>query len=288
MKLNGDAQDHASQSIARGIAMFFDNLETLQPRFDASYSGGDFVGIAIDTELRALCPGAALGRSGGSNSAVKDERLTERVRIAQELHDTLLQGFVAASMHLHVAVDRLSSECPEKQRFTDIAQMVDRVLDEGRCALQGLRPRSEPGASLGVALARVPSDLGFAPPSGFRVVVLGREKALRLGLLDEVYRIGREAIVNACRHSQAKEIEAEVEYRPTELRIAVRDNGRGMGPQELEGGRRGHWGLGGMRERADRIGARLRLWSRVALGTEVELCVPGWIAFEPPEGRSAV
>jgi len=73
--------------------MVIDNLETLQPRFDASYSGGDFVGIAIDTEVWTLCPGAALGRSSDSNSAVKDERLAERVRIAQELHDTLLQGF---------------------------------------------------------------------------------------------------------------------------------------------------------------------------------------------------
>jgi signal transduction histidine kinase len=268
--------------------MVFDNLETLQTRLDASYSGRDFVGIAIGSEVCTLRPGAALGRSSGSNNAIKDERLAERARIAQELHDTLLQGFVAASMHLHAAVDRLSSEFPEKQRFADIAQMVDRVLDEGRCALQGLRPRKELGASLGEALARVPSDLDFTSPAGFRVVVLGREKELRVGLLDEVYRIGREAIVNACRHSQAKEIEAEVEYRPTELRIAVRDNGCGMGSRELEGGRRGHWGLDGMRERADRIGARLRLWSRVALGTEVELCVPGWIAFEPPEGRSAV
>jgi signal transduction histidine kinase len=268
--------------------MVFDNLETLKPRFNASCPGADFVGIAIDREVCTLSPGAALGRSSASNSAVKDERLAERVRIAQELHDTLLQGFVAASMHLHTAVDRLSSECPEKQRFTDIAQMVDRVLDEGRCALQGLRPRNDLGGSLGAALARVPSDLNFPSPAGFRVVVLGREKDLRVGLFDEVYRIGREAIVNACRHSHAKEIEAEVEYRPAELRIAVRDNGCGMGPQELGGGRRGHWGLDGMRERADRMGAQLRLWSRVALGTEVELCVPAWIAFEPPEGRPAV
>src|SRR5260221_6275377 len=98
--------------------------------------------------------------------------------------------------------------------------MVEPALDEGRCALQGLRPRNELGASLGEALARVPSDLNFPSSAGFRVVVLGTEKELRVGLLDEVYRIGREAIVNACRHSQAKEIEVEVEYRPTELRIA--------------------------------------------------------------------
>ena len=266
--------------------MFLDNLETLQTRYDASYSANNFAGIALASDVFALYPGAAPGGSS-VRSAPSDERLAERTRIAQELHDTLLQGFVAASMHLHAVVNRLPCDCPEKQRLTDIAQMMERSLNEGRCALQGLRSRKEVGASLGEALARVPSDLGFVSSPCFRVVVLGREKELRRGLLDQVYGIGREAIVNACRHSRAKEIETEVEYRPTELRIAVRDNGCGMGPQELEGGRRGHWGLAGMRERADRIGAQLRLWSKVALGTEVELCVPGWIAFEPQGGKSA-
>lgn len=85
---------------------------------------------------------------------------------------------------------------------------------------------------------------------------------------------------NACRHSQATEIEIEVEYHPTELRIAVRDNGCGIDPQELQWGRDGHWGLQGMRERAERIGARLRLSSKVALGTEIELRVPGRVAFQ--------
>jgi signal transduction histidine kinase len=268
--------------------MVFDSLETSQPGFNGSHSAADFVRTAIGSGVCALFTSAALTRSTPSCTTLSDERLEERTRIARELHDTLLQGFVAASMHLHTAVDRLSGDCPEKQQFADVAQLVDRVLAEGRSVLEGLRSRNDHGASLGEAFARVPSDLGFPSPAGFRVVVLGREKELRVGLLEEVYRIGREAIVNACRHSRAKEIEAEVEYRPTELRIAVRDNGCGMGPQELEGGRRGHWGLDGMRERADRIGAQLRLWSRVALGTEVELCVPGWIAFEPPEGRSAV
>jgi signal transduction histidine kinase len=267
--------------------MVFDNQETLQSRFKESHSASNFVGIGAERGVCALLPNSVLGRSASSRSALIGERLAERTRIAQELHDTLLQGFVAASMHLHAVVNRLSSDSPEKQRLTDIAQMVERVLDEGRCALQGLRSHNELGASLGEALARVPSDLGFASSPGFRVVVLGMEKELRLGLLDQVYRIGREAIVNACRHSRAKEIEAEVEYRPTELRIAVRDNGCGMGPQELEGGRKGHWGLDGMRERADRIGAKLRLWSRVTLGTEVELCVPGCIAFEPPTCQKA-
>jgi signal transduction histidine kinase len=115
---------------------------------------------------------------------------------------------------------------------------------------------------------------------GFRVVVHGQERKLRAGLFEDVYRIGREAIFNAYRHSRAKSIEAEIEYRPTELRIAIRDNGCGIDVHELYRLNNGHRGLRGMRERAERIGARLRLLSKATLGTEVELCVPNRLAFE--------
>jgi nitrate/nitrite-specific signal transduction histidine kinase len=87
--------------------------------------------------------------------------------------------------------------------------------------------------------------------------------------------------VNAFRHSRANKIEVEVDYSASNLRILVRDNGCGIDPQVLRAGRDGHWGLPGMRERAEKVGAKLRLWSRAAAGTEVELTVPGQIAFQP-------
>jgi signal transduction histidine kinase len=211
-------------------------------------------------------------------------RLTERKRIAQELHDTLLQGCLGVSMQLHATVDDLSPESSEKKRLSDTLELLDRVLEQGRSAVEGLRSPTEHIASLGDAFARVRTDLGLPSAIRFRVVVHGKERRLRAGLSDEVYRIGREAIINAYRHSRAKDIETEVEFRPSELRIAVRDNGCGIDPRELQWGRNGHWGLQGMRERAERIGAQLRLWSRVALGTEVELCVPGQVAFEQSQG----
>jgi signal transduction histidine kinase len=96
---------------------------------------------------------------------------------------------------------------------------------------------------------------------------------------DQVYRIGREAVVNAFRHSRATGIEVELEYANHQLRVLVRDNGCGIDPQVLRSGRDGHWGLSGMRERAEGVGARLRVWSRPAGGTEVELSVPGHVAF---------
>ena len=86
--------------------------------------------------------------------------------------------------------------------------------------------------------------------------------------------------MNAFRHSRASCIEVELEYGPKRFRIVVRDDGCGIDPQVLRAGREGHWGLPGMRERAERVGAKLRVWSRAAAGTEVALSVPNSIAFE--------
>ena len=207
-----------------------------------------------------------------------DSYTDERTRIAQELHDTLLQGFFAASMQVHAAVDSLPKDSSARMRFTGALQVMDRALEEGRRAVQGLRSPYMSFPSLGQALAGVPNDLDLPAAVGFRVVVEGRQRELRAGPGDEIYRIGREAIFNAYRHARAKQINTEIEYRPTELRIAVRDDGCGIDPQALQ--RSGHWGLCGMRERAERMGAQLRILSRIALGTEIELFVPSRIAFE--------
>jgi signal transduction histidine kinase len=214
-------------------------------------------------------------------SARREPRLSDPTRIAQGLHDTLLSGFFATSVQLHAAVDQLPADCAEaKPRFSDVLQLLDRVLDRGRSAVEALRSPGARATSLGEALADVPNDLDSLPAARFRVIVLGKDRELTAGVDAEVYRIGREAIVNAFRHSRADEIETEIEYGPTELRISVRDNGCGIEPRDLERGRE-HRGLHGMRERAERIGGRLRLLSRVALGTEVELRVPARVAFSP-------
>ena len=267
--------------------MGFNNLLSSRLQDSATRPASDFAGIDGEGGVRALPVMTSVSGSTTSLDARYEERLAERTRIAQELQDTLLQGFFAVSMQLHAAVDHLPADSAAKPRFSTVLQLLDRVLEQGRCAVQGLRSTNERIASLGEAFAGIPNDLGFPSAVSFRVVVHGKERELRAGLRDEVYRIGREAIVNACRHSRASDIEADVEYRPTELRIAVRDNGCGIDPPDLQWGRNGHWGLQGMRERAERIGARLRLWSSVAIGTEVELCVPGRIAFEQSEFRAA-
>jgi signal transduction histidine kinase len=111
--------------------------------------------------------------------------------------------------------------------------------------------------------------------------VEGERQPLQPLLQDEVYRIARELLRNAFQHAEAAQIEAEIRYGPHLLRVHVRDDGKGIDPEILKaGGRDGHWGLAGMRERAKRIGARLDFWSQAGAGTEVRLSVPGSIAYQ--------
>ena len=212
-----------------------------------------------------------------------DERLAERTRIAQELYDTLLQGFLSASMQLHLAVDRLPESSPERQCLDRVLAMMGQVTDEGRNVLQGLRSSDGEGQRLDKSLARIPHELGLAEAAEYRVVASGVARRLHPIVRDEIYSVGREAVVNALRHAQAHAVEVEIAYSARALRLLVRDDGRGTEAGE---------GLAGMRERAGRIGAKLRVRSRAGAGTEVELSVPGAIAFQeapappPPRERS--
>ena len=117
-------------------------------------------------------------------------------------------------------------------------------------------------------------------------MVEGTSRALHPILRDEIYWIGCEALRNAYRHATARQIEVELRYDPRELRLRVRDNGKGIAPELLaEGGREGHFGLTGMRERAKIIGGELALWSGLDAGTEVDLILPAARAYAATSGR---
>jgi len=210
-----------------------------------------------------------------------EERLAERMRVAQELHDTLLQGMVSASMQLDVAVDRLPADSPVHPALNHILQLMRQVIEEGRDTLRGLRSSGEGTHDVKLAFLRIPQELGISNVD-FRVLVGGSPLPLQAVIRDEVYSIGREALVNAFRHSGASRIEVELEYAPTRMRVLVRDNGCGINGEVIRMGRDGHWGILGMRERAERIGAKFKVSSGPSAGTEIDLSVPGHIAFEVP------
>src|SRR5713101_5320696 len=216
-----------------------------------------------------------------------EERLAERTRIAQELHDTLLQGFLSASMQLHVADDRLPENSPVKPMVSRVLTLMKDVIEDGRNTLQGLRSSKSSLPDLAQAFSRIPEELSLQQQIDYRVIVEGQPQPLHPVIRDDVYRIGREALVNSFRHAQASSIEVEIEYSVKQLRVNVRDNGFGIDPQVLRSGREGHWGLSGMRERAERIGARLTVWTRPAGGTEIELSVPAALAFESKSSDGA-
>ena len=209
-----------------------------------------------------------------------EERLTERTRIARELHDTLLQGFISASMQVHVALDALPDNSKSKPILTRALQLMQQVVEEGRNTVRGLRSPDAASIPLETALSRIQEELGPRPDVAYRVIVEGQQRPLRPILRDEVYRIGREALMNAFRHSSAKRIELQLQYSSAKFQIFVRDDGSGIDSAILLTGREGHWGLVGMRERAERIGARLHVYSRSAAGTEIELEVPAHLAYQ--------
>jgi signal transduction histidine kinase len=129
------------------------------------------------------------------------------------------------------------------------------------------------------------SNGGENNPASFRVSVEGAPQDLRPILRDDIYRIAREAVQNAFRHAQARQIEADITYGESLLRLRIRDDGKGIDPKHLHAGRDGHWGLPGMRERAREIGAQLEIWSELGAGTEVELRIPGAVASETARRR---
>jgi signal transduction histidine kinase len=164
-------------------------------------------------------------------------------------------------------------------------QATEEAIQEGRSAIRDLRPEPAAQRDLPELLNAVGNELATAhklneSARAYRVVVEGKQRDLSPMLQDEVYRIAREVIRNAFAHAAASHIEVEIRYDHDQLRLRVRDDGKGIDSKVLAGGQSGHFGIPGMRERAQRIGARLDFWSEMGAGTEVELTVPASIAYE--------
>jgi len=225
-----------------------------------------------------------------------EARLNERMRIARELHDTLLQSVQGLMFSFQAARNLLPGRTEDAMRTLDAAiRKGDQAIAEGRDAIQGLRADSALGSNLEHLLTAAGSELagssgGQGDAPDFRVIVEGAPQQLALPLQDEVYQIARELLRNAFRHAQASRIEAGLAYDASFFRLRIRDNGKGLDRKVLaSGARQGHWGLPGVGERAKRIGAQLKLWSEPGAGTEAELIVPARIAYgHRPEGSVAV
>jgi signal transduction histidine kinase len=207
--------------------------------------------------------------------------VSERTRIARELHDTLLQSFHGLLMRFQAVSNELDDGEP-KQELDEAIDQAARAITEGRDAVQELRSSVVESNDLAAAIGNLGRELAAAAsrPPEFTLQAEGPQRSLHPILRDEVYRVAGEALRNAYRHADARRIEVGIRYDKGQFRLRVRDDGKGMDPNLLVGnGRAGHFGLRGMRERAERAGGTLTVWSELESGTEVELSIPAAHAY---------
>jgi signal transduction histidine kinase len=211
-------------------------------------------------------------------SARFDERLAERTRMARDLHDTFLQTIQGSKLVADHALKPSTEPIRMRRALEQLSVWLGQAAQEGRAALNSLRTATTQTNDLAEALRRVTED-GLIPSSmAVTFSVVGDAREMHPIVRDEIYRIGYEAIRNACMHSGASQLEVELRYAH-DLVLRVSDNGTGIDPDVADRGKDGHFGLQGMRERTARIGGNLTLGSSSNSGTEIKLVVPGDIIF---------
>jgi len=208
-----------------------------------------------------------------------EERVGERERIARELHDTLLQGVQGLVLRFQSVANRMPAEEPSRKMLESALKRADEVMIEGRKRVQNLRSNDRPGDLLGI-LRELVDSAEFNPPIPVRAVVEGKPRPLHPLVSAEIRRIAGEALFNIARHARARSVDAEITFGDRHLGIEIRDDGVGIAEPVLTSGRKeGHFGLVGMRERAERIGGTLAIDSRAGQGTHVMLKLPAKLAY---------
>lgn len=198
--------------------------------------------------------------------------LGERTRLARELHDTLLQGFIGVTLQMRGAARRLAGDAGAELHA--ILDHADRTVADARGAVWDMRAPGLEHADLPTALGEAARAL--AAGSGVDVAVsrVGPARALPGPVETTLLRVGREAVANALQHARAGRVDVTLTYERDAVRLLVRDDGAGFAVEQATRGQGGHWGLLGMRERADRVGGTLRVESAPGAGTAVSLVVP--------------
>lgn len=240
-------------------------------------------GIALMMQLRIKLVVRRIQERAG-------ERTEERVRIARDLHDTLLQGLQGLMLQFHVASAQLPEGGKLRGQIQAALRSADKVMVDGRNHISRLRADDLGSLPLREAIMRLHHDISaeFASPPACVVHEKYEELALNRVIKAELYWIAREALLNTCRHGQASEVAFLLEYERRAFRLSCRDNGCGMSDGMLAaGGRPGHFGLTGMQERARKVGAALQCTSFEGKGTCVEVAVPERLAYAKPKSLVA-
>jgi signal transduction histidine kinase len=202
--------------------------------------------------------------------------MAERARIADDLHDTLLQGFAGVNLQLTAAELALPDQ-PEVAAATlvRVQHLTEESLREARERIWEMRETAAASDDLATALEMIARDRTVGMPIAVVVTTSGSPGRVPRSLGDAAFRIGREAIVNVVRHAGAGRIEIHLDFRESTFGLEVRDDGRGLSSVEADEARKhGHFGLGGMRDRAIQLGGRCEVRPRPGGGTIVALELP--------------
>jgi signal transduction histidine kinase len=208
-----------------------------------------------------------------------EERMGERERIARELHDTLLQSVQGLVLRFQSVAHRMAPGDPSRAHLESALKRADEVIVEGRNRVRDLRAGGSSGDPL-ANLQELADAAGFDPPIPIRIVVEGRPRQVDPLVAAETRRIAGEALFNIARHARADSVDVAITYGERQLGVQIRDDGVGIAPSVLaQGSKDGHFGLIGMRERAERIGGALSIDSGAGKGTDVILTLPARLAY---------
>jgi len=202
------------------------------------------------------------------------ERISERERIARELHDTFFQGIQGILLRVGTAALSLSQDTPARTSIEEAIAQSQEVMLTGRQLVQDLRNTGK-AFTLHDGLETVGREFQSLYPIAFQIASQGRERTLYVQVADELCKVGREAISNAFRHSNGTLITVVLDYDSSSLGVTIKDDGEGIDETiMIEGRKTGHWGLPGMRERVARLGGSIRFESKQGEGATVEIRVP--------------
>jgi signal transduction histidine kinase/ligand-binding sensor domain-containing protein len=315
-KFKLEGQDTVWREVVNDRSVQYSNLGPRDYRFRVIASNnsgiwneqGDALQFSIEPAyyqtawFRVLCAAGGLGLMwAGYQLRVRqlnhqfemtlEARVSERTRIARELHDTLLQSLHGLLLRFQMASYLLPDRPAEaKANLESAIQKTAQAITEGRDAVQGLRSSTVDRKELAAAISTLGAELAAAPGGHpaptFHVTVEGEPRPLQPILRDDIYKITAEALRNAFRHAEARTVDVEIRYDAAQFRLRVQDDGNGFDASRLPRQEAaGHYGVPGMRERAELMGGTLTVWSKEGEGTAVELCVPSRSAYAKTRER---
>ena len=241
----------------------------------AFYQTAWFFGVSVAAISLLLWTGYRLRvrQIAAQMNARFEERLAERARIARELHDTLLQNIAGLALQLGGLSKTVKEPASMKDRLHDLRQQAEEWLHDARESVWDLRAPLSEGQDFEVAVRKTVHPLAMGKAQ-LDVTVSGVRRSLPSKVQEHLLRISQEAVRNAIQHGGAKQIKMNIDYaKPEQIRVQIQDDGSGF-DLRVALGKVGHWGLGTMRERAEKIGADMRISTAPGNGTIIDIIAP--------------